>query len=144
MALICKFCNQIDIQAFQQSYFLFGLQGTGKLAFMQSYYPEALWIDLLRPDVLRSYFARSERLYEMVAGNPNLTTIVIDEVQKAPSLLSVVHSLIEKNKKHQFILTGSSARKLKQTGADLLGGRAIKRVLHPFMTAELSQRFNLK
>lgn len=128
----------------QQSYFLFGPRGTGKSTLMKSYYPEALWIDLLRPDVLRSYLARPERLYEMVAGNPNLTTIVIDEVQKAPSLLSVVHSLIEKNKKHQFILTGSSARKLKQTGADLLGGRAIKRVLHPFMTAELSQRFNLK
>lgn len=92
---------------------------------MQSYYPEALWIDLLRPDVLRSYLARPERLYEMVEGNPNLTTIVIDEVQKAPSLLSVIHSLIEKNKNHQFILTGSSARKLKQTGADLLGSRAI-------------------
>jgi len=68
--------------------------------------------------------------------------VVIDEVQKAPELLPVVHSLIEEKPNLQFILTGSSSRKLKRTGADLLGGRALKCTIHPFMAAELKEAFS--
>jgi len=127
-----------------KSFFLFGPRGTGKSTLMKARYSDAIWIDLLKPDVLLIYLTYPERLFEIVEGNPSKKTIVIDEVQRAPSLLAVVHSIIEEKKGHQFILTGSSARKLKRTSADLLGGRALKRELHPFMAAELGGRFSLQ
>ncbi len=71
-------------------------------------------------------------------------TIIIDEIQKVPELLSIVHVLIEEKKKWKFILTGSSARKLQRQGVDLLGGRALNKVLHPFMAVELEDNFNLE
>lgn len=126
-----------------QSFFLFGPRGTGKSTLMRTLYPDALWIDLLNPETLRSYSARPERLLDVVQALTNNKVIVIDEVQKIPSLLSVVHALIEEKKGWQFVLTGSSSRKLKRTGADLLGGRALNRQLHPFMAAELGSRFSL-
>lgn len=127
----------------EQSFFLFGPRGTGKSTLMKEIYKDALWIDLLRPEVLRSYLARPERLYDLIKGNPKKTAIVIDEVQKAPSLLAIAHSLIEEKKGLQFILTGSSSRKLKRSAADLLAGRALKRVFHPFMACELKEAFSL-
>lgn len=130
-------------QAPERSFFLFGPRGTGKSTFMKTHYPDALWIDLLHPNVFRSYSAHPERLYETIAGNPHVSTIVIDEIQKVPSLLAVVHILIEEKHGLQFILSGSSARKLKRTGADLLAGRASKRLMHPFMAAELGANFSL-
>jgi predicted AAA+ superfamily ATPase len=128
----------------EQSYFLFGPRGTGKSTLLQTIYTNAIWIDLLAPDVLRQYTGYPERLYDLIKGNPHQKTIVIDEIQKAPILLSVVHKLMEEKKhKHQFVLTGSSSRKLKRTGADLLGGRALNCTLHPFMAAELKNYFDL-
>lgn len=128
-----------------QSYFLFGPRGTGKSTLMKSRHSDALWIDLLLPEVHRSYLARPERLGEIVTSSDRQqpSTIVIDEVQKAPSLLTVVHSLIEEKRGIKFILSGSSARKLKRTGADLLGGRALKCTLHPFMAAEVGNAFSI-
>ena len=70
--------------------------------------------------------------------------MVIDEVQKVPALLDVVHQLIEQREDLQFILTGSSARKLKRTGIDLLAGRAILKSMHPFMAAEMGEMFDLE
>ncbi len=70
--------------------------------------------------------------------------IIIDEIQKVPSLLSLVHRLIEKKQGWQFVLTGSSARKLKREGVDLLAGRAVIRRMHPFMAAELKNEFTLE
>jgi predicted AAA+ superfamily ATPase len=127
----------------QSSYFLFGPRGTGKSTWLREAYADALWIDLLAPEVHRQYAARPERLREVVAGNPDKAVVVIDEVQKAPILLDVVHDLIEKRAGPRFVLTGSSARKLKREGVDLLAGRALLRSLHPFMAAELSDRFRL-
>lgn len=126
-----------------QSFFLFGPRGTGKSTLIKSLYANAIWIDLLKPDILRSYLARPERLEELVEGQPNVKTVVIDEIQKAPQLLTMVHHLIEKQLNLKFILTGSSARKIKRMDADLLGGRALKRELHPFMASELGNRFDL-
>ena len=125
------------------SFFLFGPRGTGKSTFLKSCYNNALWIDLLEPDLFRTYSARPEQLSELVMGNPDKKVVVIDEIQKLPQLLSVVHSLIEKKQGNQFILTGSSSRKLKRTGVDLLAGRALKSTLHPFMAAELGKEFDL-
>ena len=129
------------------SYFLFGPRGTGKSTWLRQQYPDALWVDLLAPEVHRRYSAKPERLRELVVGyrgsaeNP---LVVIDEVQKAPVLLDVVHELIETHRpRPRFVLTGSSARKLKQSGVDLLAGRALLRHLHPFMAAELGPLFDL-
>jgi predicted AAA+ superfamily ATPase len=82
-------------------------------------------------------------LRELVDGNPERRVVVIDEVQKAPALLDVVHQLAERPRSPRVVLTGSSARKLKRTGVDLLAGRAVVRSLHPFMAAELGTRFDL-
>jgi predicted AAA+ superfamily ATPase len=69
--------------------------------------------------------------------------VVIDEVQKVPALLDMVHSLIEQHAGWRFVLTGSSARKLKRAGVDLLAGRALLTTMHPFLAAELGERFDL-
>ena len=99
--------------------------------------PDSLYLDLLEPDLYRSLVARPERLRELMAGSPQKNVIVIDEIQRVPELLTVVHAVLEESETHCFVLTGSSARKLRRGGVDLLGGRAVQRTLHPFMAAEL-------
>lgn len=127
----------------KQSFFLLGPRGTGKSTFIKRNYPQALYIDLLLPDIFRNYTARPERLKELVYAHKEKKTIVIDEIQKAPQLLEVVHSLIEEKRGLQFIMSGSSARKLRRGGVNLLAGRALIRHMHPFMAAELKNLFNL-
>lgn len=124
-------------------YFLFGPRGTGKSTWLRAAYPDALWLDLLDPEAQRRYAARPERLRELIAGDPDRPVCVIDEVQKVPALLDVVHALIESRQGPRFVLTGSSARKLRRGGVDLLAGRALLRALHPFIAAELGVRFHL-
>ncbi|MBS0634715.1 MAG: ATP-binding protein [Verrucomicrobia bacterium] len=127
----------------ETSYFLFGPRGTGKSTLAAFRHPGALLIDLrLARDRLR-FSADPDLLKELVEAQPDGTVIVIDEIQKVPNLLSVVHLLIEEKRRWKFILTGSSARKLKQEGVDLLGGRALRKVLHPFMAIEIADRFTL-
>lgn len=128
----------------KSSFFLFGPRGTGKSTWLRAIIKDALWIDLLEPDLFRSYNARPERLTELVLANKQKRIIIIDEIQKVPELLSVVHLLIEKKQGWQFILAGSSSRKLKRTGIDLLAGRVLKQTLHPFMAAELGNKFNFE
>jgi predicted AAA+ superfamily ATPase len=126
------------------SFFLFGPRGSGKSTLIKSlaFLKGALLIDLLRP--------QTEDLYRM---NPGLLEkeasslkpgewIVIDEVQKLPKLLNLVHSLIEE-KKVKFAMTGSSARKLKRGSANLLAGRAFNYHLYPFIQSELKNKFEL-
>ncbi|MEP7270429.1 MAG: AAA family ATPase [Acidobacteriota bacterium] len=100
-------------------------------------------MSLLEPETLRTLSARPERLRELIAGTPQAPQVVIDEVQKLPELLEVVHLLIEERVPAQFILTGSSTRKLRRGGVNLLGGRAGQKSLHPFMAAELGAQFTL-
>ncbi len=76
------------------SFFLFGPRGTGKSTWLRETRQEAIWIDLLDPESQRIYQARPERLRELVAGRPEATDVVIDEVQKVPALLDVVHQLL--------------------------------------------------
>lgn len=125
-------------------FFLLGPRGTGKTSLVRTRFPEALRIDLLDPEMLRRLSARPEHLIELVAGRREAGDVVIDEVQKLPELLEVIHLLIERKEGDRFILTGSSARKLRQAGVNLLGGRAARRSLHPFMAAELGDRFSLQ
>lgn len=131
-------------QGTHDSYFLFGPRGTGKSTWIKHLYPSAIIINLLAADVFGEFKTYPERLKDFVLAHPNHQTFVIDEVQKVPELLSVVHDLIELKKGWQFILTGSSARKLKRSGVDLLGGRAQLKFLHPFMASEIPNDFDLK
>lgn len=125
------------------TFFLFGPRGTGKSSWISEHLPEALTIDLLLPSEARRYAARPEDLLALLHGNPRARTVVIDEVQRVPELLSVVHHVIEAGEDRRFVLTGSSARKLRAAGVDLLAGRAVTRHLHPFMASELGARFSL-
>ncbi|PIE51872.1 ATPase [Candidatus Fermentibacteria bacterium] len=126
-----------------ESYFLFGARGTGKSTWCLRELEGSKRIDLLSPDVMRFYSAKPERLREYTLGQPAGTTIVIDEVQKVPELLSVVHELIEMKQNYRFVMTGSSSRKLKRSGVDLLAGRALLRTMCPFMAAEIKDLFTL-
>jgi predicted AAA+ superfamily ATPase len=125
------------------SFFLFGPRGTGKSTWLESRFKDALWVNLLEPDVHRRFVAHPERLADLLEGSPDQKTIVIDEVQKVPELLTVVHQFMEKKKGFRFVLTGSSARKLKRSGMDLLAGRAAMAFSHPFMASELGGSFVL-
>ena len=132
MELVGRFFRVPD-----RSCFIFGPRGTGKSTWLRERIRDALFVDLLDPSTRRSLSARPERLRELLAGAPGKETVVIDEVQRVPELLTVVHAVIETPSPPRFILTGSSARKLRRGGVDLLGGRAVQRTLHPFMAAEL-------
>lgn len=121
----------------EQSCFLLGPRGTGKASFLHLAIPNALEVNLLRPDVHREMVGRPERLRELVSATAPGSTVVIDEVQRVPELLTVVHDLMERGGGHRFVLTGSSARKLRRGAMDLLAGRALLRTMHPFMAAEL-------
>lgn len=129
----------------KNSYFLFGARGTGKSTLVKDAVPESqrLYINLLLARE-EDIFARDpDQLIRRVrALGPSIKTVIIDEVQKVPKLLDAVHELIESTN-IQFILTGSSAKKLKAGGANLLAGRAVTRSLFPFTFHELGLEFDL-
>lgn len=117
----------------RQSAFLWGPRKTGKSYWLHATHPNDLLIDLLKTDVLAEYAARPSLLRERHADHKGI--IIIDEVQMAPELLNEVHWLIE-NKGLSFLLTGSSARKLRRRHANLLGGRAWRFEMHPLTFLE--------
>jgi predicted AAA+ superfamily ATPase len=121
------------------SVFLWGPRKTGKSFWIKHHLPEATVIDLLKTDTLAEYAARPallrERFGTAVSPHPH-SPIVIDEIQKVPALLDEVHWLIE-NRALTFLLTGSSARKLRRGHANLLAGRAWRRELKPLCFAEI-------
>jgi predicted AAA+ superfamily ATPase len=126
------------------SFFLLGPRGTGKSTWLEHHFGSALWVNLLEPDTHRRLAAHPEHLIALLDGNPDQRTVVIDEVQKVPELLTVVHQYIERKQGYRFILTGSSSRKLKRSGVDLLAGRAAVSFSHPFMASELGEYFRLE
>ena len=126
------------------SFFLFGPRGTGKTVWLNSQFTDAFTINLLEADVRRTLTARPESLVDIVDANADRKTFIIDEIQRVPALLDTVHDLIEKRRNLRFVLTGSSARKLKRSqDADLLGGRAVKCLCHPFIASEMGDDFKL-
>ncbi len=125
-------------------FFLFGPRGTGKSTWLRETFAHAAWVDLLEAATYRTYLAQPERLEDFVRAHAARGTVVIDEVQRVPQLLAVVHRLMEQRQELRFVLTGSSARKLRQGGVDLLAGRAVVRNLHPFLAAELGPAFSLE
>jgi len=125
------------------SFFLFGPRGTGKSTWLQEQFPDALFVDLLSQETYHRYITAPDALADLVAGNADVRTFVIDEIQRVPELLTVAHRLIEGHADVRFVMTGSSARKLKRSGVDLLAGRAVLTTSHPFMAAELGDGFSL-
>jgi predicted AAA+ superfamily ATPase len=128
----------------KESFFLLGPRGTGKSTWLLHVYPDAVRIDLLQPEQERLYLAAPERLREIVEHLSEGGVIILDEIQRAPGLLPLIHSLIEEGKPIQFVMTGSSARKLRRDVGNLLGGRALLRLMPPFFAAELQASFRLE
>lgn len=127
------------------SYFLFGARGVGKTTFLKSRYPQnnCLYIDLLDPDEEELFHRSPAELTNRIAAlKDDELWIIIDEIQKAPKLLDLVHKTIE-TKNRKFILTGSSSRKLKRGVSNLLAGRAFVYHMHPFTHCELGKAFDL-
>jgi len=118
------------------SVFLFGPRQTGKSTLLRTLFPQAKFYDLLEADTFRELSAAPELIRQRLQAEDTL--VIIDEIQKLPTLLDEVHLLIERNKSLRFILTGSSARKLKRGGANLLAGRALICRLHPLVSLEVS------
>lgn len=118
------------------SLFLWGSRQTGKSTLLKALFPQARLYDLLKTDVRLSFQLRPALLREECLLLDEGELVIIDEVQKVPALLDEVHWLME-NRGLRFILSGSSARKLRRSGANLLGGRALKCTLFPFVSAEI-------
>ena len=134
----------IDINTIikRKSVFLFGPRQTGKSFFLKKTYPDALYYDLLKSDLFFRLSANPSQIREELIASNEKKLVIIDEIQKLPVLLNEVHYLIE-NHDIRFILTGSSARKLKYGAANLLGGRALTRYLFPLTTNEIP-KYNLE
>ena len=129
----------------KSSFFLLGARGTGKTSLLKERYPQTdtWYIDLLHPELVRKYLLQpSILIQELEARKPLPEWIIIDEVQKVPALLDVIHQRIESHKQ-KFILSGSSARKLKRGAANLLAGRAFVYHLYPLTSRETGGTFNL-
>jgi predicted AAA+ superfamily ATPase len=124
----------------KRSYFLLGPRLTGKTALLRRTLGTARVYDLLDTAVYLALSQHPGRLAEEVG--PDDRVVVIDEIQRLPALLNEVHRLIE-SQGIRFLLTGSSARKLRRGGVNLLGGRARIQHLHPLTSAELGARFDL-
>jgi len=130
----------------RQSAFLWGPRKTGKSTYLKAKFPDSLVYDFLKTDLFLEFSKRPSLLREQILAkdeNAIIPPIILDEVQKIPQLLDEVHWLIE-NKGLRFILCGSSARKLKRGKANLLGGRAWRYEMFPFVTAELDKLDLLK
>ena len=126
----------------RNSFFLFGLRGIGKSTWVRQTFPDAVRFDLLDEGLYQSYLRDSRLFGRELLRVQSGKTVVLDEVQRLPSLLNEVHRFIEE-RKLRFVLLGSSAKKLKQSGTNLLAGRALRRIMFPFLPAELGDDFDL-
>ena len=117
--------------------FLFGARQVGKSTLLKERFPNAIYYDLLIDNVRKAFKRNPDSFREALLDKPAGTLVVVDEIQKVPELLDAVHWLMV-NKEIQFILSGSSARKIKRSGANTLGGRAIPRTLFPLVWIEVT------
>ncbi|MBQ7254127.1 MAG: ATP-binding protein [Bacteroidales bacterium] len=123
--------NRLD-----EGMFLFGGRQVGKSTLLRERFPSAVYVDLLDPDNRKRFKRRTMEFYEMLVKYPPKTLVIVDEIQKLPELLDVVHKLMVEKDLH-FILSGSSARKIKKAGVNQLGGRANEEHLYPLVYAEI-------
>ena len=124
--------NKLD-----EGMFLFGARQTGKSTLLKERFKGAIYYDLLNPRMRRAFKMNPNSLWEALQDKPAETLVIVDEIQKVPELLDVVHSLMVE-KGLFFILSGSSSRKLKRSGANTLGGRAIPETLYPLVWPEVT------
>jgi predicted AAA+ superfamily ATPase len=127
----------------KSSFFLLGVRGAGKSTLAKHLFPTATRIDLLDERVYHSYLATPELFAMRLRAERPGALVVVDEIQRLPNLLNEVHRAIE-DRKLRFALLGSSARKLKAAGTNLLAGRALKRELFPLTPHEMGSRFALQ
>ncbi len=126
----------------RKSFFLLGPRGVGKSTYLRLAFPDAHVINLLAEDTYQRLLANPGLLAAELRAVPDDRWVVLDEMQRLPALLNEVHRFIEE-KRMRFVLCGSSARKLKREGVNLLAGRALNRAMHPFTPEELGERFAL-
>ena len=131
------------LQPPRQSFFLFGPRGTGKSTWIRQRFAQATRFDLLDEALYQELLARPAALGDRLRALKPRSWVCIDEVQRLPALLNEAHRSIEE-RGLRFVLSGSSARKLRRGGVNLLAGRALNRALHPFLPAELEGRFSLE
>ena len=124
--------NKLD-----EGMFLFGARQTGKSTLLKERFTGAVYYDLLNPDVRKALKRNPNSLKEALWNKATGTLVIIDEIQKVPELLDIVHTLMVE-KGLWFILSGSSSRKLKRSGANTLGGRAIPETLYPLVWPEVT------
>lgn len=122
----------------KESAFLWGPRQTGKSTLLKKLYPDSLYIDLLLSSEYGRFLRNPSMLREIVEANPVRGPVVIDEIQRIPELLNEIHWLIV-NRNRQFILSGSSPRKIVRSGANLLGGRALRYELYPLIYKEIPE-----
>lgn len=125
----------------EESVFFFGARQTGKTTLLNILFPDARYYDLLKSEEFERLSRRPQLLREELQDFPAHSLVVIDEIQKLPTLLDEVHWLMV-NRDLRFVLTGSSARKLRRSGANLLGGRALVNYFYPLVSAEIPD-FNI-
>jgi len=125
-----------------RSFFLFGMRGAGKSTWAKRALPAGRRIDLLNEGLFQSYLREPALFANELRTIPRGTTVVVDEIQRLPALLNEVHRFIEDHGM-RFVLLGSSARKLKQAGTNLLAGRALHRQMFPLLPEELGRDFDL-
>jgi predicted AAA+ superfamily ATPase len=128
--------KQVFEGANKESLFLWGARQTGKSTLLKTMFPNAMWFDLLKSDVFLRYQTNPSQFREAILANSSADLIIVDEIQKIPALLNEIHWLIV-NHNIQFILSGSSARRILRSGANLLGGRALRYELYPLIEAEI-------
>src|SRR4051812_2412593 len=122
----------------ERSFFLLGPRGTGKTTWLRQVLPDALWFDLLRTSTFLDLSRDPDAFRRQVEVRNRGDWIVVDEIQRLPTLLNEVHALIaEHGRRYRFALSGSSARKLKRLDVNLLAGRAINRQFFPLTAAEV-------
>ncbi|MCD4812730.1 AAA family ATPase [bacterium] len=136
------FSRELKLDQIETSLFLFGPRMTGKTTLLKKLKADA-YIDLLDPDLELQYKTNPKDFWNELSALPKGSLIIVDEIQKAPVLLNYVQKAID-SLGHCFILSGSSARKLKRGGANLLGGRALDMKLHPLSSSEMKSHFNIK
>ena len=126
----------------EQSFFLLGMRGVGKSTWAHQTFPNALRLDLLDEALFADLLAEPALFRQLLSGVGPGQWVVVDEIQRIPSLLNEVHRQIEE-RGVSFALLGSSARKLKTAGTNLLTGRALRKAMHPLAPAELGDDFDL-